>query len=224
MNDQEIKAFLQGDFRVECFRIELKREGDHPIQIVGPGSIEQDENYVLNFRIHIDADSARALLNDLNRPRQVGKIIPCEDYFTFTAHSYNLPVWNSEIAGIGCSLGLANGGIAHGQLGEMVNLFELPTECTKDSANLWLRESLEFPETGFTETEVKRSGKARRRSSNRDHANFAVGEEEFELLSNPHGTVLYCSLNKEGIDKNKHIRIQADEWKDTIYCASQHRF
>jgi len=61
MNDQEIKAFLQGDFRVECFRIELKREGDHPIQIVGPGSIEQDENYVLNFRIHIDADSARAL-------------------------------------------------------------------------------------------------------------------------------------------------------------------
>ena len=209
MSDMELQSFLKGEFKAECFRIELKREGANPLHFAGPGVIEQDKNFVLNFRIHVDQETTNALLTDLNRPREVGKIIPHAEYFNFTAYAYDLPVWNAEIAGIGCTMGLGNGGMAHGQLPEILKIFDqLPNECTKDYARLWLREAIEFPEISMTETEVKRGGKTRRRNSNRDHANFKHIEEEFELVKGDHGIELSCAFNKGGINENKHIRIQ----------------
>ena len=209
MSDKELQSFLKGEFKAECFRIELKREGANPLQCIGPGVIEQDENYVLNFRIHIDDPATKALLNDLNRPMEAGKIIPKEDYFQFTAYTYNLPVWYAEIVGVGCNMSLGNGGMAYGQLPEMFQVFDqLPNECTKDYAKLWLREAIEFPENGVTETEVKRAGKTRRKNSSRDYADFNLGEETFELLKNDVGIVLSCSFEKGGLNEHKHIRIQ----------------
>lgn len=209
MSDQELQSFLKGEFKAECFRIELKREGANPLHFAGPGVIEQDKNYVLNFRLHIDQETTKALLADLNRPREVGKIIPREEYFNFTAYTYNLPVWNAEIAGIGCTLGLGNGGIAYGKLPEIFKLFDqLPTECTKDYARLLVRDAIEFPEISMTETEVKRGGKTRRKNSSRDHAAFKLHEEKFELLKHDHGIELSCVFDKGGINENKHVRIQ----------------
>jgi hypothetical protein len=209
MNDKELQSFLKGEFKAECFRIELKREGANPLHFSGPGIIEQDKNYVLNFRLHIDQETIKALVADLNRPREMGKIIAHEEYFNFTAYTYNLPVWNAEIAAIGCTMGLSNGGIAFGLLPEMFKIFDqLPNECIKDSARLVAREAIEFPETAVTETEVKRGGKMRRKDSSRDHAAFMLHEEKFELSKLDNGTELSCVFDKGGINDNKHVRIQ----------------
>ena len=240
MNDQEIQSFLRGQFKVECFRIELSREGEHPLSVSGPGVIEQDDNYILNYRIHIDADSVKALLDEINRPQEVGKIIPREDYFQFTAFSYSLPIWNAEIAGLGCSPAFGQGGIAYGRISEMSLINDqLPKECTKDYARLWIREAVEFPMTGVTETEVKRSGKTHRKNSSLDYAEFKVGDEDFQLYSKDSGVELSCTFEKEGINKNKHVRIQeamqfalgaalsalchqADKRNKRAYDSSQH--
>ena len=208
MNDRELQLFLEGWFKAECFRIELKREGTNPLHVAGPGVIEQDEHCVVKFRIHIDDPSIKILFRDLNRLREVGKIIPKEDYYQFTAYSYKHPVWSAEIAGIGCDMGLGNGGLAYGRLPEMLNFFNLPSECRKDSARLWMRENIEFPETCFTETEVKRAGKMRRKNSSRDYSDFKIGEEEFELFKNAPGVTLSCTFEKGGLNENKHVRIQ----------------
>ena len=208
MNDQEIQSFLKSEFKVECFRIEIKREGAEPLNVSGPGVIEQDEDFILNFRIHADDEEVKAVLNVINKPREVGKIIPKEDYFKVTAYSYNIPVWNAEVAGIGCDRSFVDGGIIHGQLPEIFSVSDLPSECTKDYAKLYARETVKFPETGFTETEVKRGGKTRRQSSNRDYANFKVEKEDFELLKYGDGISLSCAFSKGGISEFKHIRIQ----------------
>jgi hypothetical protein len=208
MNEEQLKSFLKGDFKAECYRIELSRGGTYPLRVEGPGVIELDKNGVLNFRAHLDEASIKALLEDLNRPIETGKLIPREGYFQFTANSYNLPVWEANLPGVGCSMGFGNGGIAYGTLPEVIT-FSPPftKECTKDIARLFLRGEVEFPENGITETEIKRGGRTRHKSSRLDFADFEIGREKFELLKHECGTELACSFEKGGICGNRHIRI-----------------
>ena len=204
----EIEKFTKGQFRADCSTIELHREGAHPLHVVGPGHIGQGDDGSLTFAIHVDHAGIIALVNEINRPRQTGVLVPTEDYISFVARTYSGPVWVSSVPAVGINMGLAPGGVANGFLYDITNTSELPGEQAKDYATLVIRDRIDFPETDFTETQIVRAGETRTVNRSRDYARFTLGEEEFVLLRREGATELHCTFEKSGIERFRHVRIQ----------------
>lgn len=186
--------------------IELHRDGEH--HVAGPGHIGQNEDGSLTFAIHVDNAGIQALMNEINRPRQAGALVPAEDHMQFTARTYSGPVWVSSVPGVGFNMGLGVGGVAQGLLYEITTASQLPGEQAKDYATLVIRERLDFPETDFTETQIVREGVTKTVNRSRDYAQFTAGEELFVLLRKEGATELHCTFEKGGIERFRHVRIQ----------------
>lgn len=204
----DVDNFVRGTFRVDCSVIQLTRGGALPIDVGGPGHLSQDESGSLNYAIHLSPAAIGVLVNEINRPRQVGALIPPEEYIQLVAQAYNGPIWTATIAGSGITTGPGGGGLAFGLLHQIVKVFDRIASGEGTAARLLMRGSIEFPATEFSETQVVREGRQQTVNRTRDYAAFSTGGDNFVLLRREHSTELQCNFQGRGTDEFRHVRVQ----------------
>lgn len=205
---KEVEDFIRGEFRVDCGEIRLSRGGTHPIDVAGPGHLGQDENGTITYVIHLSPSGFQALLNEINRPRQLGSLIPEDEYIQFTASAYNNPIWNAVIAGSELKSGTQGGGIAHGKIHRLLNRFPRPEPGETTSARVVMRDTIQFPATEYSEITVVREGRAYSQKRSRDYSTFQSGADNFVLMRAAHGTELLCRFPDGGVEQSRHVRMQ----------------
>jgi len=239
---KEVEDFIQGKFQVNCGEIRLSREGAHPLDVRGPGHLGQNENGRITYTIHLTPEALGILMNELNRQRQLGLLIPEDEYIQFTARAYNKPVWSAVIAGSDFKPGVQGDGMAYGTIGELINRFPRPESGETTSARLVMRETIAFPATEFSEVTVVREGRQHSQKLSRDYSTFQSGNDNFVLMRTEHGTELLCRFQQGGVEQFRHVRMQealqfalgqfltpcvieiaSGEWLDTHLRSVSHR-
>lgn len=205
---KEVDDFIRGKFQVDCGEIRLSRDGAHPIDVAGPGHLGQDENGNITYAIHLSPDGIQALLDEINRPRQPGALIPEDEYIQFTARAYNNPIWNAVIPSSGLKPGTQGDGVAHGTIHRLLNRFPRPEPGESTSARLVMRDTIHFPATEYSEITVVREGRTHSQKRSRDYSTFQSGADNFVLMQGAHGTELLCRFPDNGVDQFRHVRIQ----------------
>ena len=204
----EIDDFIQGRFRVNCGEIRLSRAGRFPLDVAGPGHLGQDENGTITFDVHVSAEGMQALLDEINRPRQPGSLIPEDEYLQLTGTAYNNPIWSAVIPGSALRPGMQRNGMAYGTIHQLSKRFPRPEPGVTTSARLVMRENIDFPATEFSEITVVREGRNHSRLRTRDYSTFQSEEDNFVLMREPHGTELLCRFQQQGVDQFRHVRMQ----------------
>lgn len=192
MNDGKI--FADQAFRIECSTMVLHaRDGKPPIA-QGPGEIWQDENGRLHFKIFINQQAYLSILTFISRPRQIGQLIPPEDYLTLEARAHSLAVWTSHQVMPGLSGAIVDGGLAKGPLYDLVCSTEFGSSSDTATIAVRLKGKLDFPCNQGTETVIRVGGKDRAKSTALNAAFFETGSHKFNLLHEGEHTVLSLQL------------------------------
>lgn len=205
---KEIDDFIKGQFHVDCGEILLSRAGENPLNVVGPGHLGQDENGNITYAIHLGPEGIRALMNEINRPKQAGSIIPEDDYIHLAARAYNNPIWNAVIPNSSLKLGVQGAGMAHGKIHQLTKRFPRPEPGDTTSARLVMRETINFPATECSEITVVREGRKHSQKRSRDYSTFQSGADNFVLMQRTQGTELLCRFPDSGVDQFRHLRMQ----------------
>ncbi|MDP3072291.1 MAG: hypothetical protein Q8N18_18515 [Opitutaceae bacterium] len=206
---QDLEHVAEKQFRAECSRITLVREGAKPLHLEGPGSLSQDATGRLCFELRPDAKSHRALLDDYNRGAAVGQIIPESDYFEITAHeSGGFAPWCGKVAYVDMRTGLMSGGVVFGSPdGLSREHFPATTPPEREGVTLYLEGPISFPIHDKTITDVQRGGKTVLSRQHWDHTRFQIDHEEFSLVDCGSYTLLECLLEPGGIGRYRHVRM-----------------
>lgn len=203
----EAKKFADGVFRIDCGRIVLHvRDGKPPIA-EGPGEIWQDEDGRLRYKIFVNQAAYFAIVAFISRLREIGSIIPDEDFLTLESQSYSLPVWVSPRVLPSLSGGLLVGGLATGELHDLFYTTSIAHDKDTCGIAVRIKGRLNFPCNQGTETVVRVGGKDRATTNALNAAFFEVENFKFELLQESEHTVFSLRLPASEMTPHTHLRM-----------------
>ena len=201
------RDFANLTFKAECSRIQLTRAGERPITVHGPGEVWQNADGMLEFKVFILA-GMQDLLNDLQRPRPPGQLIPESDFLQLEANEYGGRVWNASYILPSWRGGLQGQGIAHGVIDRLVYSSPLPFTPTQDCVEIRLKGLLTFPCNSGTSVSVEVGGRQIHSSSSLNAAFITNSDYDLEIYHEDDHTVARYRAPLGSTDENTPIRIQ----------------
>lgn len=96
-NTYTIDKFISNTFEIDCIEITLTQKVDNdPIVYVGPGSITQNENGVLELKLYCKINDIKKEMSHMFKHHTPGKIISDDNYFNLKAIDMSGVEWTSD--------------------------------------------------------------------------------------------------------------------------------
>lgn len=201
------RDFANLSFKAECSRIQLTRAGEHPITVHGPGELWQNADGQLEFKVFMLA-GMQDLLNELQRPRPPGQLIPEGDFLQLEANEYGGRVWNASHILPSWRGGLQGQGIVHGVIDRLSYSSPLPFTPTTDYVEMRLKGLLKFPCNSGTSVSVEVGGRQIHSSSSFNAALLKHSDYTLEIHHEDVHTVVRYSATLGSTDDDTPLRIQ----------------
>lgn len=203
-----LKELAEGRLELPCSQIRLQRGGPSPIDVAGPGAVELNDRGSFDYSLHISADAHNSLFfNQWRSLRPPGSLTLEEDLIALTATSYSDGEWTGRVTDPGCGGNFGGPGIASGVAYELRSNSQTG-DSGSDYVVFYLPGRLSFPALNFSKVEHIRGDAVASSKISRDYSEFFVGEESFKLIHEGDHTEIQCTLEKGGIAKNRHLRMQ----------------
>jgi hypothetical protein len=203
-----LQELAEGRLELPCSQIRLQRGGPSPIDVAGPGVIELNDRGSFDYSLHISADAHhRLFLNQWQNLSPAGSLAPAENLITLTATSYSSGEWTGRVTNPACGGNPGDPGMASGVAHELRSNSQTGNS-ESDYVIFYLPGRLSFPALNFSKVEHTRGDAVASSKISRDYSEFLVGEETFRLIHERDHTEIQCTLQKGGIGKNRHLRMQ----------------
>jgi hypothetical protein len=205
------EQFADGKIILECPEIRIEQGGRMPLHLEGPGRIELSE-FRIEWSFHITAEQ-RASLHPVQQLgmaafRNLGSVLPKEEYVVFRATTFDGDIWTTTIARdphIGGPVGGA--GVVAGYAFILENA--KPAEASsREYARFYIPGKVNFPALFWTDT-VSRGPEdiVRPLRRARNWAQFESGGDLFTLYYEGNHTMICCELTAGGIAAQRHRRM-----------------
>jgi hypothetical protein len=185
INKDEVEDLKRTAWAIDCPRLELKPRGDTSVAYRGPGSLQQNEEGQLTYKIYAaQPDDSHHLHQHGYGP--AGTRIPESAYFDLTAEDIRGRLWSSERLLPGSSgWGPAQEPVVEGRVDELSCEGEIPSEIDVKGCSLAFTvfDNVSIPENAKTSEHHYIAGWSWSRHSRRDAWRFRAAGYGF-LLSN----------------------------------------
>ena len=182
----DVKEFLKGDFKKNCSKISLLRNGDSIAEFEGPGEIWRGGDNKVHFKLAVDKE--RQELVDFNAAQYLrlgghGAAIPDTALFGMEAIALTSgQTWRAERIFPEVQVGKDNGGVLSGVCEKLRNEHERPFSATRVVVVLYIGGEIGFPSNTPSQTRTTINGRERSFTTGPRAYVFQVDQYKFELI------------------------------------------